>query len=145
MFEQGTVLLQFSNLRIFTLGIDHLSIPNLQPTYENPAILITCKNLPILHWFSAARYGAYCMPFVSLRLQDLSVVFSSLPPRHVIPCSPFHIVLVFGSHVLLRVGIPRGKRLRLKSPAFFVNTMAMMSYSTPAYRTQHADARNRCM
>jgi hypothetical protein len=24
-------------------------------------------------------------------------------------------------------------------------TLAMMSYSTPAYRIQHADARNRCM
>jgi hypothetical protein len=137
VFEQGRngFVTIFPTSEYSPWGITHLSIPNcttftyvsrpysLHVESPNTAFVLPCPDTVL----------TVC-PFVSLRLQDLSVVFSSLPPRHVIPCSPFRImiveswgsgsrikkVLVFGSHVLLRVGIPRGKRLRLKSPAFLL-------------------------
>ena len=103
---------------------------------HKPAILITCKISP---YCICLRCPIRCLLY-ALRIAASSRSlggFSSLPPRHVIPCSLFRIMMVkswgSGSRIVkdkkARIRIPcpftvwiryppRGQCLRLKSTAF---------------------------
>lgn len=112
--REETVLLQFAQPPIIRLGDYSLIDPNLQPTYISRQYSLHVKS-PQTAFVSAARYGAYCIVRIAASSRSLGG-FSSLPPRHVIPCSLFRIVMVKSWGSGSRMVKDKKARIRIPCP-----------------------------